>query len=176
MTTQNASNQKFTNNSDGFDLAGGTTARKVTVSGGDVEIVGAGTAIITFPSTSSVLATQALSETLTNKTLTDPKIVTTINAQTGTTYTLALTDASKIVTLANASAITVTIPTNAVTAFPIGTQIDLIQILAGKVTISGAGVTINSKGGNLSIGAQWVDVTLIKTATDTWIVLGDLIA
>lgn len=114
--------------------------------------------------------------TFTNKTLTDPKIVTSINAQTGTTYTLVLTDASKLITFDNAAAIAVTIPTNASVAFPIGTQIDCIQILAGKVTFSGASVTINSKGSNKSIGGQWVGVTLIKTATDTWSLLGDLIA
>ena len=60
-------------------------------------------------------------------------------------------------------------------AFPIGTQIDCIQILAGKVTFSGASVTINSKGGNKSIGGQWVGVTLFKTGTDVWSLLGDLI-
>ena len=114
--------------------------------------------------------------TLTNKTLIDAKVTTTINAQTGTTYTLVLTDNSKLVTLGNASAITVTIPTNASVAFPIGCQIDFIQILAGKVTFGGAGVTINSKGGNKSIAAQWVGVSLIKTATDTWSLLGELIA
>ena len=99
-----------------------------------------------------------------------------INAQTGTTYTFVLTDSSKLVTFGNASAITVTIPTNASVAFPIGTQIDCIQILAGKATFGGAGVTINSKGGNKAINGQWVGATLIKTATDTWSLLGDLIA
>lgn len=99
-----------------------------------------------------------------------------INAQTGTTYTFVLTDASKLVTFGNAGAITVTIPTNASVAFPISTQIDCIQILAGKVTFGGAGVTINSKDGNKAINGQWVGATLIKTATDVWSLLGDLIA
>ena len=67
--TQNSNNQKFTNNADGFDLAGGTTARKITLSGADVDIVGSGTAVITFPSDTSTLATLALAETLTNKDL-----------------------------------------------------------------------------------------------------------
>ena len=35
-----------------------------------------------------------------------------VNAQTGTTYTLVLTDAGKVVTLANASAVTLTVPPN----------------------------------------------------------------
>jgi hypothetical protein len=98
-----------------------------------------------------------------------------INAQTGTTYTLALTDTSKLITLNNASAITVTVPANSSVAFSIGTQINCIQTGAGKVTFSPAsGVTINSKAGNKSISAQWVGVSLIKTDTDVWVLLGDL--
>ena len=111
----------------------------------------------------------------TEPTIVSPKIVTSINNQTGTTYTFVLTDASKLVTFGNAAAITVTIPTNANVAFPIGTQIDCVQVLAGKVTFGGANVTINSKGGNKSIAAQWVGVTLIKTDTDVWSLVGDLI-
>ena len=68
-------------------------------------------------------------------------------------------------------------PPNSSVAFPTGTQIDCIQVGAGKVTLAqGAGVTINSKSSNKAIGAQYVGVSLIKTATDTWYLLGDLIA
>src|SRR5687768_4863468 len=66
----NSANQDFTNNTDGFDLTGGTTnKRKLTISGGDVSLAGSGAAVITFPSTTSTLATTSLSETLTNKTI-----------------------------------------------------------------------------------------------------------
>ena len=111
----------------------------------------------------------------TEPTIVSPKIVTSINNQTGTTYTFVLTDASKLVTFGNADAITVTIPTNTNIAFPIGTQIDCVQVLAGKVTFGGANVTINSKGGNKSTAGQWVGVTLVKTGTDIWLLVGDLI-
>lgn len=106
----------------------------------------------------------------------------TVNAQSGTTYTFVLADGSgnglnPLVTFSNGSATTVTVPTNASVAFPVGTQIDCIQIGAGKVTFAAAGgVTLNSKAGNLAIAAQYVGATLIKTATNTWYVLGDLIA
>jgi hypothetical protein len=113
--------------------------------------------------------------TLTNKTLDDAKVKTAINAQTGTTYTLVLTDDSKLVTLSNAAAITLTVPTNASVAFPIGCQIDLGQLGAGAVTVGGAGVTINSKNSNLTINGQYVGVSLVKIATDTWLLLGDLV-
>jgi len=114
-------------------------------------------------------------QTLTNKTLTDAKFTTSVNAQIGTAYTLVLTDNSKLVTLNNAGAITITIPTNATVAFPVGTQIDFAQIGAGVPTFAGdTGVTVNSKGGNLSINGQYVGVSLVQTATDVWLLLGDL--
>jgi hypothetical protein len=99
----------------------------------------------------------------------------TFNAQVGTTYTLALSDIAKIITLSNASPITVSIPTNAVVAFSIGTRIDFIQGAAGKVTFGGSGVTIKSKNSNKSISAQYVAVSLIKESTDTWYLIGDLV-
>ena len=98
------------------------------------------------------------------------------NAQTGTTYTLALSDAGKMVTLTNASAITLTIPTNASVAFPVNTRIDLLQYGAGQVTIGGAGVTIYSSGSKLKITGQYSGASLWKKATDTWVVIGDLSA
>jgi hypothetical protein len=97
-----------------------------------------------------------------------------INAQTGTSYTLALTDASKLITLSNSSAITVTIPLNASVAFPVGTQIDLCQIGAGKVTLTST-ATINSLSSNKSIAGQWVGVSLYNLGTDNWLLLGALI-
>jgi hypothetical protein len=70
MATNNSGNNRFTNNSDGFDLAGGTTVRKLTVSGADISVVGSGTNVYTFPTSTSTLASLSLAETLSNKTLT----------------------------------------------------------------------------------------------------------
>lgn len=97
------------------------------------------------------------------------------NAQTGTSYTLVLADAGKLVELNNAAAITLTIPTNASVAFPVGTQVNILQTGAGQVTVSGAGVTINGTPG-LKLRTQWASATLVKRATDTWVVMGDLSA
>lgn len=100
----------------------------------------------------------------------------TYNNQTGTTYTFVITDNQKIVTATNASAQTYTVPPNASVAFPIGTRIDVIQLGAGKVTIAqGSGVTINSYLGYKSIAGQYVGVTLLKTDTNTWVLVGNLI-
>jgi len=129
----------------------------------------------TLPDANTTLVGTDVAQTLTNKTLTDAKLISAINVQTGTAYTLVLTDASKLIIFTNASAITVTVPSNASVAFPIGTQIDLVQGGTGKVTVSPAsGVTINSQSGNKSIAGQWVGVSLIKTDTDTWLLLGNL--
>jgi hypothetical protein len=99
------------------------------------------------------------------------------NAQVGTTYTLALTDAGDVVTLTNGSAITVTVPLNSSVAFPIGTQITLAQMGAGQVTVAGAvGVTVYSADSFLSLRTQYSSGTLIKTATNTWLLIGDLAA
>jgi hypothetical protein len=97
------------------------------------------------------------------------------NAQTGTTYTLALTDVAKVVTLTNASAITLTVPLNSSVAFPIGTQILLYQGGAGNVTISPAsGVDIRSDGSKLKLNAQYAVGGLLKLATDEWVAFGNL--
>ena len=96
------------------------------------------------------------------------------NAQTGTTYTLALTDVAKVVSLTNASSITLTIPTNATVAFPTGTQILLYQGGAGQVTVGGAGVTIRSQGSKLKLYGQYAVGGLLKIGTDEWVVFGNL--
>lgn len=89
-----------------------------------------------------------------------------LNAQTGTTYTLVLTDAGKTITLSNAAAVTLTVPTNASVAFPTNTVVTVVNRGAGTVTISGAGVTFQPSG-NITLATDEVAV-LQKVATDTW--------
>lgn len=111
---------------------------------------------------------------MTGPTGTDTSLIT-INGQTGTTYTLAATDKNKLIILSNASAIALTVPTNAnVSGIAIGTQIMIAQGLAGNITISGAGVILHSAGSKLTTNVQYSGATLIKTDTDTWYVFGDL--
>lgn len=98
------------------------------------------------------------------------------NAQTGTSYTLVLTDVAKVVSLTNAASITLTIPTNASVAFPTGTQILLYQGGAGQVTIGGAGVTIRSQGTKLKINGQYGVAGILKVGTDEWVAFGNLTA
>ena len=99
----------------------------------------------------------------------------TLNAQTGTTYTLVLTDAHKLVTQSNASAITTTIPPNSSVAFEIGDQVNLLQLGAGQVTVAaGAGVTIRSEGTKLKLKGQYAAATCVKIASDEWVLVGNL--
>ncbi len=91
-------------------------------------------------------------------------------------YTLVLTDDGDIVTINNGSANNLTVPLNSTAAFPIGTQITIIQLGAGQTTIvATGGVTINSTPG-LKLRAQYSVATLIKLGTDSWIAAGDLSA
>ena len=100
-----------------------------------------------------------------------------INAQTGTTYTLALADASSLVGCANASPIALTIPPNSSVAFPVGSIVHISQDGAGAVTVTpGVGVTINRAAATAKTRAQWAMLTIIKRATDTWQLAGDAAA
>lgn len=96
------------------------------------------------------------------------------NSQTGTAYTLALTDKGRPVDMSNGSSNTLTIPANASVAFPTGTIIVVTQLGAGVTTIEGAtGVTLNGvSGGSGDISGQYQAVTLRKIDTNTWIASG----
>jgi hypothetical protein len=94
------------------------------------------------------------------------------NAQTGATYTLVASDASKLVTTSNASAVTVTIPSG---VFVAGNIINVQSIGVGLTTISGGAVTITSTGGAAPIlRAQFSACSIICTASDVFTVIGDL--
>ena len=97
------------------------------------------------------------------------------NAQTNTTYTLISTDANKLVTFNNASAITLTVPSS---VFTTGQQVNIQQIGAGQVSIvAGSGVTITSTGATIAapnLRAQYSAATIICTGTNTFTVIGDI--
>jgi hypothetical protein len=126
----------------------------------------------------AVTADLTTAQTLTNKTLTSPKINVGINTQTGTTYTTVLADNGKLVTQSNASAITTTIAAFGSVAYPVGSQINFVQLGAGQVTIQGAGgVTLVSTGATAStpkLRAQYSTATAICIASDSWLVVGDI--
>lgn len=99
---------------------------------------------------------------------------TNINTQSGTTYTLVITDAGALIVFTSATAVTLTVPTFATVAFDIGNRIDILQTGAGKVTVAGAGgVTVNATP-SLGLRAQYSSASLVNLATNSWVLLGDL--
>jgi hypothetical protein len=97
------------------------------------------------------------------------------DAETGTTYTLVAGNLNQLVTLDNASAITLTVPPS---VFSAGDVINIAQIGAGQVTLAeGAGVTITSTGATVdapALRAQYSSASIICTAADTFLVVGDI--
>lgn len=99
------------------------------------------------------------------------------NQQSGN-YTFALTDvctisADVLVQGTSSSGQTFTVPTNASVSIPVGAVILGEQDGTGQITIAAAsGVTINTP--SLTTRAQYSPFVLIKKATDTWLLSGDL--
>lgn len=101
-----------------------------------------------------------------------------LNSQTGTTYTVVSTDQyQKLIVTSNASAKTVSIPTDATYNFPVGTTITFLNtgagdltvnaVTSGTTTITSAGATSNSPKVN-----QYRSAAAIKTAANAWTVVG----
>ena len=101
----------------------------------------------------------------------------TINTVSGTTYTFALSDSvssggNPIVLFSNSGAITATI--SSATGFPIGAQIELIQMGTGTVQLSASGVNLLRLNNTspLNTGGQYVGLTAIQTSANNWVVMG----
>lgn len=105
------------------------------------------------------------------------QVAGSVNAQTGTTYTAVLTDDHKIITMSNAAANTLTVPTNASVAFPVGAKLSIWMAGAGVTTVTGdTGVTINGVSAGSGDLAQYGACSIVKTATDTWLAVGLTVA
>lgn len=168
---------------------GSTVWNSLAYTGNDGDITGvtAGTGIsgggtsgtVTVSIDTSVTADLSTAQTLTNKTLTDAKINLGFDAETAS-YTAVLANNSQVVTMDNASANTFSIPTNASVAFPIGTQITVLQIGAGQTTIqavTSGTTTIQSTGASAAapkLRVRYSAATCVKAGTDLWYVFGDI--
>ena len=99
-----------------------------------------------------------------------------VNAQSGTTYTLAATDADNVVTCTNASTVTVTINNS---VFAAGDRIAVVQKGAGQVAFAaGAGVTIVSVGATAAAPktrAQYSAAQVIAESASSFIIIGDIV-
>jgi hypothetical protein len=94
---------------------------------------------------------------------------TLYNVQSGTTYTLAQSDNGKIVTLNNASPITLTCPTGLTAGF----SCLLIQLGAGQVNIAaGSGTTVHSYTGLSHLAGQYAMGTIVAPTANNFILGG----
>jgi len=102
----------------------------------------------------------------------------TVSADQTADYTAVLTDQYQVLVPMNkATAVAFKIPTNASVAFPVGTVITVLNKGAGVCTISAvtSGTTTVLSAGATAASptlAQYKSAALIKTATDTWYVVG----
>jgi hypothetical protein len=131
----------------------------------------------TFSINTATTVDLSTAQSLSNKTIVAPRVQVAMNAQTGTGYTLVLTDASnRWVTMDNSSAITVTVPPS---VFATGDQINVQTIGTGQVTFAqGAGVTITSAGGTSTapkIRSRYSSATVICVGSNSFTIVGDLI-
>jgi hypothetical protein len=159
-------------------ITGGGSAGAVTIgiNAATTSVVGAVQLSDSTSTTSSVLAaTPTAVKAAYDLAAAAQPAALTINTQTGTTYTLISSDATKLVTLSNAAAITLTLPPS---IFTTGQQINLAQLGAGQVTFAaGVGVTIVSTGATAAapkINKQYGAATAICTASNTFLVVGSL--
>lgn len=139
------------------------------------------TGTVTLPS-GTVTSTMILDGTIANADISTTAAIdlgkladVSTSAQTAS-YTLVLADKNKIVEMSVATANTLTVPPNSSVAYAVGSQINILQTGAGQTTVTaGAGVTINAAPG-LKMRTQWSYATLVKRATDTWVLVGDISA
>lgn len=102
----------------------------------------------------------------------------TVGSDQTADYTAVLADSYQgLVPMNKATAVAFKIPTNASVAFPVGTVLTVLNKGAGTVTISAvtSGTTTVLSAGSTAASptlAQYKSAACIKTATDTWYVVG----
>jgi uncharacterized protein YjbI with pentapeptide repeats len=129
----------------------------------------ASTTYLTQASASNTYLTQASASTSYKS-----KTTTVVAEKTGA-YTVAIGDENDLIELNGT--FTVSIPTNTTSSFPIGTEINLLNVGTGVITIAAVtpGTTAVNATPGLKLRAQWSSATLIKRKSDSWVVIGDLI-
>jgi hypothetical protein len=146
-----------------------TSSNNIIISDGDgnSRISVNSTGVVSIPG--SVSVTGAVINHLTQN-------VPTLDSGNSYKYTLVLSDDGKMIEMSTVSGQgnTVEIPLNSSVAFPVGTQITILQTGDGQTTVTGVlGVTLNSTPGP-KLRATWSPATLIKRSTNTWVLIGDL--
>lgn len=98
-----------------------------------------------------------------------------IAQQTGSSYTLALSDAGGIIRMSSSSSQTLVIPNDSQINFPVGTMIEILRAGTATVTVSATSpVTVRTTAGGMTVTPQWGRVSLLKLAANEWHVDGSL--
>jgi hypothetical protein len=109
-------------------------------------------------------------------TLPTPTIRQATRDEAGTTYSPVAADENIMIKLSNAGAITVSLPSNAVSSIPVDVAVDFVWWGVGAVTfVAGSGATTDGTPG-LKLRARYSGATAKKMATNAWWVFGDLSA
>lgn len=97
----------------------------------------------------------------------------TVNTQSGTSYTLLASDLGKMIKFTNSGSVTLTVPTDASVSFNVGDRIVLMLDSTGTLTVVAAsGVTVNSEGSIFELNTRYSIASLIKLATNSWVLTG----
>jgi hypothetical protein len=147
-----------------------TSSNNIIISDGDgnsrISVNSSG--VVSVPGSVSVTGTVIYHTTTNTPTLSDPY-----------SYTLVLADDGKFVEMSSSSTNYIDIPLAATVAFPVGTQINIVQTGVGQTVIRDAtnggtaGVTVNATPGK-RLRATWSAATLVKRSTNSWLLMGDL--
>jgi len=145
----------------------------ITHSGGSLILTGTvKDSTNTLGSDGEALISNASGEVVWQDVSTLPSIVRATNS---TSFTLGIINQGGVLLTTSGSATDVIIPTNATTAFPVGTTITVVQEGTGTVTISGAvGVTLRSSQSHDRLNHQYSVGNLVKTDTNVWYLYGDI--
>jgi hypothetical protein len=147
------------------NLAGPTFTGTVTLPSSVVS----GSATLTFPSSTGTLVTA------TDVSSTYAPLLQAVTTPTfsSNAYTIQSGDKDKVILASNGStAGTVTIPTG---TFSIGTVLTIVQTGTGQLTIASSG-TLNSNGAKYKLNGQFASCQIVVTATNTFLLIGNLAA
>jgi hypothetical protein len=153
-------------------------ASEAVIAGTNISKVGETISVVSNPTFANVVTVSAGVKFSDNTIQTSAGVPSlTQFIQKTSSYTLNdLTLIDEVIEVDSSSATTITIPTNATLAWPVGASVDILQIGTGQVTIAAAGgVTLNFTPGN-KLRTRWSSCTIMKRGTDSWILYGDLTA
>jgi hypothetical protein len=159
----------------GVATADAAIAKSLVTTKGDIIVATSGSTPARLGAGTSAQVLTVDSTTATGLKWDTPSTSITFNAQTGTTYTLVAGDLNKLVTLSNASTVTLTVPSG---VFTTGQQINIQRIGAGAVQIRNNGTSVLTSTGTTSgapnLRSQFSAATIICTSSNNFTVVGDI--